>query len=289
MQTWIWRHFRMQHPDGWEMLHYTCDTAVGHCALADRYRFRIEFHWRRFAVQPDMQRILADYRKQLQGKRASEAVELMQHGQWRGLAKESEGVRTWRFGRFFGVENCLIELVFIWPNEPDEPLAWQMLDSVCEEPARDAQQRWRVFGMDMKVSQDLVPCECKIEPANAKLVFTTAKVSAARETFQRLGMVEQWLAGSVADWLNTQRPEAAKQWQADSARVGTHDVCYASATLSPQGFGRLWRRKTCSQTAAWICPTDQRLYSVTCDSRVPSTHHPKRLAGGRLACCEALQ
>ena len=290
MQTWIWRHFHMQHPDEWEMLHYCCDPAVGRCALADRYRFRLEFHWRRFAVRPDLDRILTDYRQQLEGKASEQgaAVRSVRHGAWQGLEKVSGGVLTWRFGRFFSVESCLVELVFVWPDDPDEPLAHDILDSVREEPARGEVRRWRVFGMDMGVSADFTARQCTIEPARAEMVFGPVKPSVRRETFQRLGMVEQWLAGTIADWLDTQRPATAKGWRTGRRQRANHSICVATAAVPATGVKRLLRRPGSFQAAAWICPADKRLYSVMSASGEPPTEQPETLAGGRLACCDDL-
>ena len=283
MQTLIWRHFRMHHPDDWEMLHYSCNMAVGRCALADRYRFRLELHWRQFAVRPDLERILSDYRKQLEGKANEQgaAVRPVDHGAWRGLEKDLGGVLTWRFGRFFSVESCLVEVVFIWPDDPDEALAHQILDSVREEPARGELRRWRAFGMDMCVSKGLDAKSCTIKPACAEVEFGPVKPSARRETFRRLGLVEHWLGGSVADWLDTQKPATAKGWRIADERRADHGVCSASASVRSTGVRRLVGRTDSFEAAAWICPADKRLYSVTRAGVKSTADRGEPLAGGR--------
>ena len=288
MQTLIWRHFRLEHPEDWEMLHYSCNTAVGRCALADRYRFRLEFHWRQFAVEPDLDRIMSDYRKDLVGEDDTTAVRQLQHGAWRGLEKAGEGILTWRFGRFFGGERCLVEVVLVWPQGTDEALAHRILDSVREEPAQRGTRRWRAFGMDMGVTEGLAPRECTIESARARIVFGTAKPSGQAESFQRLGMVRQWLGGTVADWLGTQRPSNARAWRRDDACRSDHELHGATAELPATGLGRVLRRRGVFEAAAWICPTDERLYAVTRTSNEAPASGGAGLAGRRLACCPGL-
>ena len=288
MQALIWRHFRFEHPEDWQMLHYSRDAAVGRCALADRYQFRLEFHWRRFAAVPDLDRILSDYRDSLERDDNDAVVRRAQHGPWRGLETESNGVAAWRFGRFFSVESCLVELVFVWPDRSDRQLAHSVLDSVREEPARQGLRRWRAFGMDMHVPEDLALQECKIEPARAEMVFASPGKGGREETFRRLGMVDHWLNAPVGDWLHVQRPDKARDCRSGSGYRANHSISTVVATLPARWPGRLLGRRGAFQAAAWLCPVDERLYCMTLTSPQPVAEGPEVLAGGRLACCDDL-
>lgn len=270
------------------MLHYSCNMDAGRCALADRYRFRLEFHWRRSAVPPDLDRMLSDYRKSLEQDGLAEAVQSVQYGSWRGLETESGGVTTWRFGRFFTAESCLVELVFVWPDGPDTQMAHHVLDSVSEEPVLKGLRCWRAFGMDMNVSDGLALQECTIKPAHAGMVFTKPGKSGRTETFRRLGMVDQWLGAPVADWLSVQQPEKARNWRPGRVSRLNHLIHYADATLPATGLRRLTRRVGSFQGAAWICPADERLYCATLTSGQPLSGKPELFDGGRLACCDDL-
>ena len=113
---YIWRHFRLQVPDDWEMLFYAKPLQAGRCAFADRYQHRLEFSWSIVPSKPDFDRMISDYLAEVRrDERASEAAETEVAG-WRGFSAQLGDVRTTRFGAYMPEERVLLECVFLWPK-----------------------------------------------------------------------------------------------------------------------------------------------------------------------------
>ena len=256
---WVWRNFRLQVPAEWEMLQFSRETSSGRCAFADRYQFRLEFSWRAVAAAPDFDRMISDYKSKLE-EEGMKGVKVLHHGSWHGLKARLDHGRTSRFGRFFSRESCLVELVFLWPDKIDEGLQTEIVDSVAEEPERDGRlQRWRAFGMDMLVPNDLEFTDCVVECARAEMVFADKK-GKVTERFMRLGMVSEWLSGTVDNWL---RERLRRDVKAANVSVGSdssgHQVYRLYGEKKVHGLRDRLRR---CDASAWICPVDARLYGT---------------------------
>jgi hypothetical protein len=277
----VWRRFRLRLPADWELLQYSRNPAQGRCAFADRCQFRLEFSWRQVPAAPDFERMLAAYSDKL--REAGDEPRRFTAGRWHGLEARTDGVRTTRFGSYFGREACLVEIVFPWPDRRDEALEQTILQTVDEEPARpDGLQHWQSFGLDLLASDGFSLTACRVEPAAARLTFQPerARSGGPAETFLRLGLVPEWLKGGVADWLRLQMGrDFAVRSESECAQAG-HGIALATATRRLPGLDRLLGRRIVRHAAAWICPSDGRLYAVLCDGD-PALP----LAGGRLRCC----
>ena len=281
MRLWIWRHLRVELPDNWEMLQFSRDPAAGRCGFADRYQYRLELDWRAAASRPDVTRMMGDYlaKVRLDGTMPDAAPTRV--GDWQGFTGRQDDLLTSRFARHVAQERCVVEVVFLWPQARDGDLEEAVLASVAPEPEHGGLRRWRAFGMDLLASGGLPLRECVVQPARARMVFGEER-GRREETFQRLGMVEQWLRGSAGEWLARQSPRDVVRSSAWPERQGAHDIALVSGTRRPG----LLRRARRYDAAAWICPNDGRLYCVTTTGlEAPAL----RLAGGRLSCCGELE
>ncbi len=135
--------------------------------------------------------------------------------------------------------------------------------------------------MDLLASKGLALHECSVEPALARLAFGDGR-GGAQETFLRLGLVREWLKGSVADWLRQQRPGDVEVLSEEHSERDGHAVAAAVGVRKPA----LFRRGGAYVAAAWECPKDRRLYCVSLSGA--SAQEPAKLAGRRLSCCEAI-
>jgi hypothetical protein len=280
MQLWIWRHFRVRMPAEWEMLQFSRNAAAGRCAFADRYQFRLELNWRGVAGPPDFERMMSDYQARLL-ERGMKNVCRADHGPWRGVGGEGPEGRSTRFGRFFPGESCLVELVFLWPEERDVPLERGVLDSVAEEPADGrGSRRWRAFGMDLRASRGLALERCTVEPAHVEMVFADA-AGRREERFARRGMVGNWLRGSVGDWLRRSVPREVTALAAETRAVDGHDVDSVRGEQRDRGWRGMLGRRSAYEGEAWICPADGRLYAATRTGGAEGD--------GGLSCCAALE
>jgi hypothetical protein len=313
VQLWIWRGIRVELPEDWEMLQFSRDPRAGRCAWADRYQFRAELSWQQVSGPPDLERLASDYlaKARLDGTMPDAAPARV--GEWHGL-RGHEGQRlTSRLSRYLApvagggdclkaglrtedrlkaglqtqdclkaglqTEGCLVELVLLWPGELDASLEASILGSVGAEPAwPGGLRRWRAFGLDLLAQGGLDLVECSVQPARARLAFRDAR-GRRSEAFERLGMVRQWLRGSVRDWLAAQMPDGVPPARQEASEADGHAVeCVVGVRR-----GGIVRAPARYEAAAWLCPADGRLYCVSVAGAEPCDG--AGLLGERLLCC----
>lgn len=268
------------------MLQFSCNPAKGRCAFADRYQFRFELDWLAVVSAPDVPRAVSDYQAQIEDE-GGERTEGIRCGEWQGLAGHQGGEKVSRFLRYLAELGLFVEVVFVWPEKRDADLERQVLHTVRPEQGDvPGGQRWRAFGMDLVASPGLTLERCTVRPADAEMVFS-GKRGRYEERFARRGMVSDWLRGSVGDWLREQSPAAAVLSRERLVEHAGHRVLGFNGEIRGPGILRRPRRL---QTAAWLCPDDERLYSVTrtCPG-APAEDDPTLLAGSGLRCCARLR
>jgi len=306
MRLWVWRHFRIEVPEDWEMLQFSRDGRAGRCAFADRYQFRLEVHWHQVEGVPDVERLASGYLARLKLDASAESTNRSEIGLWQGVegrqggvgqasrlpagkmpAPHQGGLWTSRFARYVGEESCLVELVLLWPEGKDDALQQAVVQSVAAQPGRaDGLRRWKAFGMDALAMGGLSLEVCKVEPGRAGLVFGSSSPE-RRETFGRAGWLSEWLDCSVRAWLQRQTLGNVAAESESSAELNGHAIETLSGLWRPRWFSGLLRSAATYEAAAWICPADGRLYHVS--TLGPATSGGVPLAGGRLVCCEGIR
>ena len=258
----------------------------GRCAFADRYQFRLELTWKVVRGAPDFNRMLSDYAAKLI-EDGEEKPELVDHGPWKGLCVNAQDQLSARFGRFFPGESCLVELVFPWPEERDEKLEADILDSVAEEPEyKNRYRRWKAFGMDILVSKELPLQSCQVQAANAQMIFADER-SRTMERFSRRGMVSEWLREPIDAWLRKNTPGRPLPGPGAAAERG-HEIEQIATETRPPGLLGLLGKRLRHDASAWICPHDGRLYTVSMTGPAKRAEPDRKLAGSRLSCCLSL-
>lgn len=283
-QTWIWRHFRLELPADWEMLQFSRDPEKGRCAFADRYRFRLEFDWQRVPGAPDFERMMGDYRARLESAGGAD-VSARSAGAWHGLQVRRPDGSSSRFGAYFMESGCLVELVFLWPGEPEEPLERSILGGFAAEPeTKTGGQRWRAFGLDCVAPASMTLAQCVAQPALAGLEFAGSRPP-DRWSFRRLGLVPRWLKTSVGDWLDAQAAAGVQNRRRSTSEASGHRVEQVEGDFIPRG---LLQRRGRYAAAAWICPRDGRLYHAE-RIRPRGGDAKDGPADGHLACCPGVR
>lgn len=286
MALHIWRNFRADLPEDWELLQFSRNPAEGRCAFADRYDFRFELSWREVPGPPDFDRMMSDYEAKLK-EQGADSTRRVKVGQWQGLEARNNGSPSSRYGRYFPDESCLIESVFPWPDgRQDRRLAARILESISAEHSPvEGKRRWCAFGMDFLVSDGLALEECSFLPGKAEMCFTDPREGTV-ERFTRLGMVGDWLKGTVADWLRAQFDVRDEVTRRETTRVRDHAVEQIRLTHTRKGANKVHLRRRKSEAAAWICPATDRLYFVRIQGK-PGKGEENTAAADRLACCAA--
>lgn len=287
MQLWIWRNIRVQLPGDWEMLQFSRDPSRGRCAFADRYEFRFELDWRTVDGTPDIGRMVTDYAAQLHEEGAQEPHGV-EHGAWMGVFGVADGQKATRYIRHFAEEQYLLELVFLWPDERQASIEHEVLDSVgIECGAQSPWQRWCAFGLDFRTFRPLRFEGCEVAAANAELKFVDRK-GRHTECFGRRGLVSEWLRVPVSDWLANWVPREVQVVSTTIDTVRAHNIQRLRGSRRRCAVAGLMGRNLPCDAAAWICPEDDRLYSVY---RIGGK--AERTAAGvgcpSLSCCSALE
>lgn len=285
----VWNRFRIELPIDWELLRFTRNPETGSCGWADRRQFRAELSWRRVPGPPDFERMIGDYIARLQEEEKLEGDPKRRRlGAWRGFEVRSLGQQTARFGRFFESDKLLAEIVLFWPAGADATAQQRIVESIRREESReDNLVRWRSFGLDLRVPEGMALAGCSAMPAHAVMRFER---SGGRQyyLFERRGMVSKWLDDGVETWLRKQVGAALVDPRESAAVLSGHTVHTVRGRV-PRPPLRLWERVRQRHTAAWICPEDGRLYSVSlvgaAEAMMPTGAH---LAGERLGCCRAM-
>ncbi len=284
MERWVWCNFGLSVPADWEMLQFTRNPESGRCAFADRYQFRLELNWRAVPGRPDFDRMMSDYAASLQLQGMKDGSRF-RHRAWHGVGGEMDGQIITRLGRWFANEGSVVELVFLWPRKKDSGLMRRVADSVGEEPAHDGLRRWRAFGMDLLAAKPLTFSACRVEPGNVELEFSDPK-RRSLERFGRRGMVREWLKSPLDRWLRRWIDQELRDVRTSFSDIHGHSVHSLTGEKTLPGLRR--RRARCD-AAAWICPADGRLYSVSCSRPRSGSDRDAALAGGRLSCCPSLE
>ena len=281
MTEWIWRQIGAALPPDWECLQFSRDPEAGRCAFADRYRYRFELNWRRSKGEPDFDRMMKDY----EGSLAAEwqGIRRIKCRGWPGLTGRRGDEVVSRFGRWQPEIELLVEIVFIHPERRDEGLEARILGTVrAVPPEADGFQRWRAFGMDLRVPQDFTLGEAVVEPARVGLRFDGRK-KPDRWIFRRYGMVDSWLKTSVRDWLESQTGEPVRHVRCQSGKGGTGNADRLEGQWRPRG---LLLPRGAYAAAAWLDRRDGRLYDAICiTGKKNRRFHPAHGADDVLKSC----
>lgn len=256
-QLWIWRHIAIRLPADWEMLQFSGEFTSGRCAFADRYQFRVEMSWHTVKGEPDYERMVSDYVQKLEQEKKLTGSERAKKSGWHGFSGMMNRERTSRFGRFLAEPGCLIEVVFLWPDERDTELESEILASIQASPPDPAQgQRWRAFGLDVSAPAAAAFEGATVQPARAEFSFTDPKSGNAWK-FIRLGMLASWFDGDLEKWLIQSLGRHTRDIRTTHRRHGHQDIFCAEGCFKPN---TMHLRRGNVQAAAWICPQDGRLY-----------------------------
>ncbi len=241
------------------MLQFSRDPERGRCAWADRYRFRMELNWQRVKGEPDFDRMMKDYAGALSA--TWEDIEPVRHREWPGLAGKRDHEAVSRFGRYFSEIGLLVEIVFVNLDKRDVRLEREVLDTVCAAPPDGRGfQRWRAFGMDLRVPARFAPTEFVVEPARIGLRFD-GPTRPDRWIFRRYGMVDSWMKTSLRDWLDRQADAFVRNRRTDTVTRGGIDIERMQGEWVPKG---LLLARGAYASAAWRDPRDGRLYHAIC-------------------------
>ncbi|MGF1483071.1 MAG: hypothetical protein ACFBZ8_01770 [Opitutales bacterium] len=294
----VWHDFQLETPADWELLQYTRDTAEGRLGWADRHHYRLEVGYRQVEGAPNLERFLSDYKVKLEVQEARKIKDTTAGG-WPGISAHHDGRFTTRYFRYFEPLRYLIEIVFAWPKARDRPLETQILESAIARRPRylptkgdkttpdhvtsEVSRRFQAFGLDLEIDAEWPLVETEVQPAVAKLIFAPETKDRAERRYERYGMVELWLEGSILDWLRQQLPAKAVVEQEEILHPSGHEVSLISGIVPRESLVSRFLKPFRMRAAAWRCPHDGRLYHV----RSIAPTEPSSIHADSLSCCPA--
>lgn len=266
MKAWIWNDIHLQLPDDWEMLLFAKNPASGKCTFADRYQYRLQLCWQQLENEPEIDKMVTEYRLTLKEDESISSVTRKRLGDWLGLTYKQNGKPTARYTHYFQSVKKLIEVIMPPADEGDSFDHAEILDSIAIKPPEGQKARdWCVFGLNAKTPADLPLQKCEVLPARVRMTWgSDQKNSNELEiVVQRLGMVRHWLKGKVSDWLKIQLPSEAEILNSSQIHIDSHTVERVSGKIRTKGaIKRLRSKSRLFEANAWLCPEDNRLYSI---------------------------
>ncbi|MGJ3241760.1 MAG: hypothetical protein ACFE0O_02215 [Opitutales bacterium] len=280
-----WLNLRLDHPADWELLAYGKDPERGRLSFADRSGVRLELSWQQLAGNPDLRRMVGDYRVRLEEQYPTARRSVADRPGWRGFhIRPEEGPVQSRFLRHERGLDRALELVVIGKGaDPDEPLLERILSSVGEESAAaDGSRRWRCWGLETWVPAGMNLQSVTAQPAHLALTFADPS---GRETVEvsRRGLLDLWLEQPLDAWFRDQMPAG---FRADPEGMTTETPQPGHSARRIAGSFReraamLGGRSLRLIASAWICPTHRRLVAWQRRSRQRQPRVP------RVICCPA--
>ncbi len=294
----VWHELQVETPEDWELLQYAREVKEGRLGWADRHHYRLEIGYREVEAEPNLTRFLSDYKVKLEVQEARKIKDVRAEG-WPGICAHHDGRFTTRFFRHLAPQRYLVEVVFAWPEGRDAGLEREILRSVEGLRARpepepgnadlpdslttDAPRQFEAFGLNLEVGVEWQLRETKVEPALARLVFGPQNRDRFEKRFERYGMVDLWLEGSLEDWLRQQLPTKASVLETDVVHLSGHEVVKLTGTMPRESMIARLQGPLHIQAAAWRCPEDGRLYHLR--SVAPAEPSPNHRDS--LRCCPA--
>ena len=216
-------------------------------------------------------------------------VRSRQRAGWRGVQGRSDEQLTCRYGNHFPELALLVEIVFIWPRERDAALEERILASARPElPDTEGLTRWHVFGMDMRVDASLALDACTAEPGRQELVFRNRR-RLVEQRFCRHGMVKEWFKQSVPEWLQGRVPRAYRILGRRNDTQRGHAIARLHGERRRGNLRELLRGPREYRSAAWLCPTGRRLYTVQHVGIATPTRKQAATPAPSLGCCSGMR
>jgi hypothetical protein len=288
MQSFIWRRINIDVPENWEMLSYSTNFDNGRCYFGDRYQHRLMFRWRNITSEPDMKKMAIDYSSYIGLRDDIISVKPVSHYQWEGVEAILSDASYLSYSSYLASEKLLVELIFLTPNGSENRQEQKILSSVSEEPLQlDNYRRWRAFGMDMVTDDKYIVKKCQVLPGLAIMVFSHSKDNVLYDSFERFGMVDEWLRGPIDEWAKKRIPDGIKLIDSHVDEYRGHTFYTVNGKVSP-GISKQIRGIKVNYTArTWKCPIDGRLYCYSSVRNSNDNNQPDDL--DRLHCCENLR
>ncbi len=280
-RTYRWLGLEFDVPPSWEIVRHTTSALRGSLTLIDRRRQRLEVRWSDCQQAPDIERLVADFKSQVQGDKGKL---LEPENGFRGLVSEAlNGELTTRAVRWDAATKRLLELTVL-ASEGDPPeLLSRLLGSV--QSSRGHAERYSAFDVDVELPQGLSIAQATVKPADVLLEFEETHAEGKKRASQlasvhRFGMADTWFSGDLGALIR--RENARSRLAFSERRHGPHQACFASGRAAGAVLPRMLGLVPERRVLAWMCRERNSLFLVTTSSKKKRPLLPEQLV---VRCC----
>lgn len=260
---WIeWLGVRFCVPHDWQLVRHGLRPQHGSLVFVDRRVQRLTVSWTECRSEPDLERLLSDYRAKLEQEASGGSFK-----EWRSRAdrcleqRGPHGVRVTRAVRYHAPHRRLLEIQCVASDTADDACVTALLDSLALTDAPAEARRVCAFGLDVLMPVGFVVARADVKPFDATLHFAE-RDGTATATLRRLGMVSRWHHGELEALAHGHFPRA------ELRRTAGDDH---AVVLTGREAGALWLRLfgrlRLQRTVLWLSPTEDAAYELTTWSR----------------------
>lgn len=283
-----WLGIRLHVPEDWQIVRHSLSPQRGQIVLIDRYRQRMQLGWTQVKDEPDLDRMVEDYRsKQLAAQEGARIDDLPAVGDWRGTHRRFGGseLDVIRAVRYDEPTKRLLEVVLLADegDAADQELVRRVLASITAVEPADAVTHWVAFGLDVTLPAQWRMTSLDARPADVVMRFEHYEPAKDRPTgavaeIRRRGMADAWYDGDAEAFLAARAPHLR------DPRSGIYDGRSATVIEGIEAGPRLKRmlgllRK--QQDVVWACAGCNAVYHV---SVLKPANMPLQAADLRVAC-----
>jgi len=289
-----WLGIRLRVPEDWEIVRHGLDPARGRLVWVDRRRERLTLAWSRCPAEPDLGRVVSDYRSLLAAELGAGSVRPpVDVGDFRAVEAVSPGTdrRVTRAVAWDAAASRLVEVVVLGRAgvSGDRPLWRHLLLDMKVTRDAEAARRFRAFDVDVEVPPGLRLVALTPRPGDVVLTFRQGEAAArgagrVEATLRRVGLADAWYGGDLEGWLRRQEPGARFDRVERLERAGAASLLATGSEAGPR-WRRALRRLRVQRSLAWECPAENAVYLVSTRSPARAPLLPSALS---VRCREAV-
>jgi hypothetical protein len=231
--------------------------------FVDRRVQRLTVSWTECRSEPDLERLLSDYRAKLEQELGGGSFKQWKSGAHRCLAQRGpRGEQITRAVRYHAPHRRLLEVQWVASEHTtDGASLTALLDSLELTDAPEAARRVCAFDLDVLMPAGFLVVRADVKPFDATLHFAE-RDGTATAAVRRLGMVSRWHHDELEALAYGHFPKA--ELRAVAAQDGVVALTgHEAGPLWLRLVGRLRRQRT----VLWRSPDEDAVYELTIWSR----------------------